>query len=680
MNAPIRDRSRPAIHSRLRFARTATACAATLLALAACHSGNNVQGDDQVSFGTTSYALLSQDRLQFKDMNRNGVVDPYEDWRLSAAVRADDLLSRMTLDEKAGLMMHGTAPVLNDSTGVGTGSSYDLASLDTLINQQFINTYITRMSGDAGTMAAEYNKIQQVAERSRLGIPVSISTDPRHHFQYTLGASASTSGFSQWPETLGLAAIGDDALVRRFGDIARQEYLAVGITQALSPQADLATEPRWARINGTFGEDAALAKRMVQNYIEGFQDGATGLHDGSVVAVVKHWAGYGATSDGFDGHNYYGRFQVFPGNNFAYHLIPFEGAFAAKAGSVMPTYAMPQGDVTVDGITLEQVGAGFDKALLTDLLRGKYGFDGVILSDWGITSDCDGNCRNGTPAGVAPSFIGFGTPWGMEDATKQQRYVRATLAGMDQFGGVTEAQYLTQAVQQGLLTEARITQSARRVLIQKFQQGLFEHPFVDAAKASTTVGSAAFVQAGLDAQQRSLVLLQNTDKVLPLATTIKKVYLYGISAAVAQQYGYTVVATPQEADVALLRVSTPYETLHPGYVFGAMQHEGSLAFVDGNADYEAIKAAAASAPRTVVTVYMDRPAILTNVQDKATAILANFGVSDAALFNVLSGKASPQGKLPFELPSSMAEVQAQLSDLPHDTAHPLYAFGYGLSY
>lgn len=661
------------------MARVVAGCVATL-ALAACGNDTVSEAYTQPVFGATTFNLVKVDGYTFKDMNRNGKIDPYEDWRLSAEARADDLLSRMTLDEKAGLMMHGTAPTVSDPSGIGLGGAYDLAALQDLVVKQYVNTFITRMAGDTANMAAQYNKLQALSETSRHGIPVSISTDPRHHFQYTVGASAATSSFSQWPETLGLAAIGDDALVRRFGDIARQEYLAVGITQALSPQADLATEPRWSRINGTFGEDADLAKRMVQHYIEGFQDGNTGLHDGSVVAVVKHWVGYGATKEGFDGHNYYGRYMTYPGNNFAYHVKPFEGAFAARAASVMPTYALPDGNITIDGITLEQVAAGFSKTLLTDLLRGKYGFEGVILSDWGITSDCDANCRNGTPPGVAPSFIGFGTPWGMEDATKAERYVKAVTAGMDQFGGVTEAPYLTQAVQRGQLTEARINASARRILVQKFKQGLFEHPFVDAAKAAATVGKADFVEAGLDAQRRSLVLLENKDKVLPLAATVKKVYLYGIDAAVAKQYGYTVVATPQEADLALLRVAAPYETLHPNYIFGSMQHEGRLDYADGNADYEAIKNAAKFAPKTVVTVYLDRPAILANVQDKASAILANFGVSDGALFDVLTGKAKPQGKLPFELPSSMAEVLVQKSDVPYDTAHPLYKFGYGLGY
>jgi len=671
----MRDNPRRA----LRAPALALASGTLLLGLAACGDGDNGSTMTQRDFGYTTLPLLSVSGLKFKDMNKDGKLDPYEDWRLSPETRARDLVGRLTLAEKAGLMMHGTAPVVNDTTGAGTGAAYDLDALNTLITGQFINTFITRMSADPQVMAEQYNNIQKLAEQSRLGIPVSISSDPRNHFQYVLGASAGNSGFSKWPETLGFAALGDPALTKRFGDIARQEYLAVGITQALSPQADLATEPRWSRINGTFGEDADLAKAQVQAYIEGFQGGASGITANSVIAVVKHWVGYGASKTGFDGHNYYGRFLTFPGGNFAYHVKPFEGAFAANVGSVMPTYSFADAPLSLDGISFEQVGAGFDKALLTDLLRGRYAFKGVILSDWGITSDCDANCINGTPNGETPSFFGFGTPWGMETATKLQRYVKSVQAGMDQFGGATEPEYLVQAVQQGLLTEDRLTDSAYRVLLQKFQQGLFDRPYVDAAKAASVVGNADFQAQALDAQRRSMVLLQNNAATLPLAAGGQKVWLYGVDAAVAQARGFTVVATPQEADVAVLRVSAPFETLHPNYIFGSMQHEGSLAYADGNADYEAIKAAA-SVPKSVVTVYMDRPAILTNVKDKASAILANFGASDEALFDVLTGKARPEGKLPFELPSSMAEVEAQKEDVPYDTANPLYRFGFGLSY
>jgi beta-glucosidase len=203
-----------------------------------------------------SAPILTVDGLKFKDLNRNGRLDPYEDWRLSPQVRAKDLVSRMTLGEKAGVMMHGAIVLLKDAKP----GAYDSAAMEKLILETHVNSFITRLGGDATHLAEQDNLVQEIAERDRLGIPVTISTDPRNHFQFIRGASAEHGSFSLWPETLGLAALHDPSAIRRFGDIARQEYLAVGITEALSPQADLATEPRWARINGTFGEDADLGR------------------------------------------------------------------------------------------------------------------------------------------------------------------------------------------------------------------------------------------------------------------------------------------------------------------------------------------------------------------------------------------------------------------------------------
>lgn len=651
------------------------------LGLVGCASIGHSSSQAQPDFGKTSLPVLSLSGYQFKDLNKNGQVDPYEDWRLSAEERARDLVGRMTLDEKAGLMMHGTAPAAGNAPTavVGVGTEYNLDLLSKLINDKHINTFITRLRGDAKVMAESYNAVQRLSEQSRLGIPVAVSSDPRYNFAATFGISADGFGGSEWPESPGFAALNDPETTRKFGDIVRQEYLAIGITQALSPQADLGTEPRWSRFSGTFGEDAEIAKAQVQAYVEGFQGGKDGITPKSVVAVVKHWAGYGAAKDGWDSHTYYGRFMTHPSNNFGYHVKPFEGAFAANVGGVMPTYSLPDGDVTVDGVKLEQTAGAFSKPLLTDLLRGKYGFKGVIVSDWLITSDCDENCMHGWPDAASVKRGKLGTPWGMESATKLQRYVKATDAGVDQFGGVHEPEYLIQAVQEKLLTEARLNESAYRILLQRFQQGLFERPFVDVARAQDVVGNAAFKAAALDVQRRAMVLLKNDAQVLPLRASGKKVWLYKVDPKVAKNYGFTVVDKPEQADLAILRVSTPYKSLHPNSYFGRNMHEGTLAFEDGNEDYEAIKAAAA-APKSIVSVYMDRPAILTNVQNKAAAILANFGASDNALLDVLTGKGKPEGKLPYELPSSMEEVIAQRSDMPHDTAHPLYPFGFGLSY
>jgi beta-glucosidase len=621
-----------------------------------------------------SAPVLTVDGLQFKDLNRNGKLDPYEDWRLTPQQRAQDLASCMTLAEKAGLMMHGAIVLLRDAKPAG----YDPAAMEKMILETHVNSFITRLAGDAAHLADQNNLVQEIAERDRLGIPATISTDPRNHFQFIQGASAEHGSFSQWPESLGLAALHDPATIRRFGDIARQEYLAVGITETLSPQADLATEPRWARINGTFGEDAELAKESVRAYIEGFQDGDSGIHPGSVIAVVKHWAGYGAQVGGLDSHNPYGRFAAYPGNNFAYHLKPYEGAFAAHVGAVMPTYSILQG-VTIHGKAVEPVGANYSHLLLTDLLRGDYHFQGVILTDWAITQDCVGSCLTGTPPGTPPTWDNFGTDWGVESLSKEERFTKAIEAGVDQFGGTEEAQWVIAAVNDGKVSEARVNESVTRILIQKFAQGLFESSYVDPVAATRIVGNEQFQQAADQAQRHSLVLLQNKNKTLPIRGTGKKVFLVNIDPAAATSHGFIVVDSPEKADFAIVRTSAPYQTLHPGFAMGHMQHEGDLDFKADNPDFLAIQRAAAKVP-TIVTIYLDRPAILTNIVSKSAALLGNFGVSDVDLLDVIIGKDKPQGRLPFELPSSMSEALAQKGDLPHDTPHPLFIYGFGLGY
>jgi beta-glucosidase len=622
--------------------------------------------------------VLQSNGLQFKDLNKNGKLDVYEDWRKPASVRAKDLVAQMTLEEKAGAMMHGTLRAGGQMGSIGAGASYNLEANRKAIVDAKVNSFITRLQAAPQVLAEQNNKLQELAEASRLGIPLTISTDPRHHFQYVVGASASGNGFSQWPESLGFAALNDARLMQRFGDVARQEYRAVGIHMALSPQADLATEPRWSRITGTFGEDAQLAKRMVQAYIIGFQHGATGINKDSVITVVKHWVGYGAQPEGFDGHSAYGKYNVFPKNNFAYHIIPFTGAFAANVAGVMPTYPIPR-DVTWRGKKLEAVGAGFSKQLLSEELRGRYKFNGVIVSDWAITNDCTEPCVNGVPAGQQATPAHIGMPWGVENLTRVERFAKGINAGLDQIGGSEDSHLLVEAVKAGKLTEARLDESVTRIMSQKFELGLFENPYVDAEQAAVVSGNATFMKEAEATQSRALVLLENKNRTLPVSAKIKKVYLYKINPQAARDAGFTVVNKPEDADLALLRVAAPFETLHPNYFFGARQHEGDLSFKDGQADYEAIKAASAKVP-TVVTIYLDRPAILTNVKDKVAALIGNFGVSDAALFAVLTGKATPQGKLPFELPSSMEEVKAQAEDTPYDTKSPLYKFGFGLTY
>ncbi|WP_029014471.1 glycoside hydrolase family 3 protein [Niveispirillum irakense] len=615
--------------------------------------------------------LLTVEGLSFRDLNRDGTLNPYEDWRLSPEVRAADLVARMTLAEKAGAGVHGTAPIQGGP--MASGPAYDMTAAQAIIRDQHLNSLITRMAIAPADFAAENNRLQGIAAGTRLGIPLTISTDPRNHFQVLGGASVAASGFSQWPETLGFGALNDPALTRRFADLVRAEYRAVGIQMALSPQADLATEPRWSRINGTFGEDPARVSAQVKAYVQGMQGADTGLAPGGVATVVKHWVGYGAQIDGYDGHNYYGRFTDFTKGGFDRHVAAFQGAFEAGATGIMPTYTIQKG-LSLEGKPVEPVSGGYNKQMLIDLLRGTHKFKGLILSDWAITNDCNESCRTGNPP-QQPKDIA--TPWGVEDLTQPQRFAKGMLAGIDQFGGVNDGLPLLAAVEQKLLPEARLNEAVATIMTLKFEQGLFENPFVDPAAAATIVGRADVVAEGRATQAKSLVMLENRLGPAPLpAGGGKRLFIYGVDAATAKAAGFTIAASLDEADIALIRLKAPFQTLHPGFFFGRMQHEGDLDFKEGDAGLTLVRQAAAKVP-VILTIYLDRPAILTNIKPHAATLIGEFGITDAALFDALTGKVAPMGKLPFELPATMAAVRAQSPALPHDSADPLYPVGFG---
>jgi beta-glucosidase len=608
---------------------------------------------------------IEVDGLRFRDLDHDGVLAPYEDWRRPVAERVSDLIGRMTVEEKVGLMLHGTAPAVGTGmASIGMGSEYDLDAIAAL-GAAGVNSLISRMSLPPALLAEQNNALQRVAAVSRLGIPMTLSTDPRHHFMTIAGASVDANGFSQWPETLGLAAIGDPDVVERFGDIVRQEYRAVGLHVALSPQADLGTEPRWPRFQGTFGEDPALVRSLVGAYVRGIQGGTAGLTSTGVAAVVKHWVGYGASRDGFDGHNYYGRFSAFPGGRFQDHVAAFLDAFSANVAGVMPTYNILEG-LTIDGVEVEAVGAGFSRQIVTDLLRGTYGYRGLLLSDWAITKDFSESCRIGVPAQQPPQIA---MPWGVEELSRVEKVVKGVLAGIDQFGGENDPAALLEAIRDGLITETRVDESAARILLQKFELGLFENPFVDPSAAAEIVGCDVFRREGETAQRRSVTLLKGSRNV-PALSVSSRVHVHGFAPDAFVDAGLLPVSL-DDATVAVVRLDAPHQLLHPGHFFGRMQHEGDLDFKDDDPDLIALTSIAAQVP-TIVVVNLDRPAVLTNIVDKAEAAYAVYGLSDAAVVDVLLGTASPRGRLPFQLPSSMAAVLAQDCDRSNDLADPLY--------
>ncbi len=588
--------------------------------------------------------------MTISDTTATSTVRPWLDADLPVDERVQLLLDAMTIEEKAGLFFHTMIAIgdLEEPNPVfATPSAREFLETKRMTHFNLLGAAPTGRE-----IAAWQNALQRLAASTRLGIPVTLSTDPRHSFSENPGASILAGPFSQWPETLGLAATRDEALVERFADIARQEYTAVGLRVALHPQVDLATEPRWARQTATFGEDAELSGRLGAAYIRGFQGASFG--PGSVSTMTKHFPGGGPQKDGEDPHFPYGREQVYPGGEFELHLKPFEDALAAGTRQMMPYYGMPV------GTEYEEVGFGFNKSVITGLLRERYGFDGVVCTDWGLISD---------------SEI-FGQPfparaWGVEHLTPRERMKKVLDAGADQFGGEANPELLLELVAEGEVTEARLDVSARRILREKFELGLFENPYVDEDAADDIVGRAEFRAAGEDAQRASITVLSNNG-ALPFARG-RKLYVEGIDAEVAASFG-EVVETPGEADLAIIRLHAPFEERET--MFENFFHAGSLAFSEQVIAH--VREVAAAVP-TVVDVLADRPPILTPIVEAAAAVTVNWGASGAALLDVLSGAFPAQGALPFDLPRSMAAVEASRPDVPFDTADPLFRFGHGLS-
>jgi len=609
---------------------------------------------------------LTIDGFTFRDLNKNGKLDIYEDSRKSIDARTNDLLSQMTLEEKAGTMFITMIGMNKDGSitdGVTLSNLLSLAlpATSDMMYKRNMNHFNILTGSGKREMAIWYNNLQKMAERSRLGIPVSLATDPRNHFSVNPLTSAFAGDMTMFPEPLGLGAIGDSLAVAEFADIARQEYIALGIRIALHPQVDLATEPRWGRINGTFGEDAILTSKLAGAYIKGFQGDTIGPK--SVVCMTKHFPGGGPQKEGIDPHFQVQKGQVYPGKNFNYHLIPFEAALKAGTAEIMPYYGVPM------DITRENVGFSFNREMITDLLRNKYHFDGIVCTDWGLVTDTK----------LFGIMIFPARAWGLQKATREERVLKILHAGVDQFGGEACPELIVKLVRDGMVPMERIDTSVRRLLKMKFRLGLFENPFVDVENAVRIVGNEKFRAAGQLAQKRSIVLLKNDtiDKkpVLPLKKGIK-IYIKNIDPLKASKFG-TIVNKPGDADIAIIRIKAPSQKIPGTGIIGNLIRGGDLDF-KGKAKTDILDLLA-KVP-TIVDIYLDRPAVIPEISSACKGLFANFGANDEAFLDVVFGNFNPQGKLPVEMPSSMDAVRKQKEDVPYDSENPLYHFGFGLHY
>ena len=709
--------------------------------------------------------ILTVDGLAFKDLNKNGKLDKYEDWRLPVAERAKDLASQLSVNEIAGLMLysiHQAIPAMSGGPfGAGTynGKKFNEGGIDPsdvtdqqkdfLLKDNLRHVLIT--SVQSPEVAAKWNnKVQALVEASTFAIPANNSSDPRHGtnsgVEYTAGAGGK---ISQWPDQLGLAATFEPDVVLQFGNIAAQEYRALGIATALSPQIDLGSEPRWARINGTFGEDPQLDADMARAYVDGFQTstGDSEIKDGwgyhSVNAMMKHWPGGGPEEAGRDAHFAYGKFAVYPGNNFDEHLISFvDGALKLKgktgmSAAVMPYYTISYGRDTKDK---ENEGNSYNKYLITDLLRTKYHYDGVVCTDWLVTAD----------EGKKPDEF-MGKSWGMENKTVAERHYKVLMAGVDQFGGNNVAGPVLEAYQMGVkehgeaFMRARFEQSAVRLLTNIFRTGLFENPYLNVANSVATVGKPDFMTAGYNAQLKSIVLLKNSKQILPLKKGLT-IYLpkkytpsvkgfFGppskehwddaVSPALFSKY-FNATDDPSKADAAIVFVSSPsggsgYDgadtvkggngyvpiTLQYGEYKATYARAHSIAAGDPSepkvhdrtykdktitaANYNDLKTIletkkAMNGKPVIVILTMTKPTIPAEFEKDANAIVGDFGVQNQAILDVLTGVYEPSGLLPFQMPANMKTVELQDEDTPHDMIpytdadHHSYDFGFGMNW
>jgi len=726
------------------------------------------RGGQTLGYVTTSgVTILTVDRFAFKDLNKNGELDPYEDWRLSPDERAKDLASRMSIEQIAGLMLYSAHQAIPGAGGRFSGtydgkpfgeSGADPSALSDqqkgfLTNDNLRHVLITTVQSPE--VAARWNNnVQALVEGIGLGIPANNSSDPRHEAQAFAEFNAGAAGdISRWPNSIGLAATFDPDLVRQFGEIASKEYRALGIATALSPQIDLSTEPRWFRFSGTFGENPDMATDMARAYVDGFQtsEGDAETADGwgyeSVNAMVKHWPGGGSGEAGRDAHFAFGKYAVYPGNNFAMHLLPFtEGAFklngkTGMAAAVMPYYTISFHQDTVNG---EDVGNSYSAYMITDLLRGKYGFDGVVCTDWGVTHDH-----------LAMDQFGS-TSWGVEGLTEAQRHYKLLMAGVDQFGGNNDAGPVVEAYQIGVgehgeeFMRSRFETSAVRLLRNMFRTGLFEDPYLDVEKTAATVGNPAFMQAGYSAQLKSMVLLKNQNSVLPLARNatvyIPKRHVPGsrdffgnaspardvdpLNLDVVGRY-VTVTDDPSEADAAIVVMHGPGGTgmfgMQTGYdpadvaaggngyipislqygpytatharaasiaggdpleSFTNRTYRGKTVTTSNASDLQMVldARAAMNGKPVIVVLETSNPTVPAEFEPSADAILVSFGVQDQAIMDILTGATEPSGLLPLQMPANMETVEEQAEDVPFDmqpyvdAAGNAYDFGFGLDW
>ena len=698
-----------------------------MAALVSCTGGKEIK--PQPVLGTRSVPIIEKRGLKFKDLNKNGKLDKYEDWRMTPEERSKDLLTKMSVEEKAGFMLinslnmvgtraaeasEGKLKASDLTEGGGRGQGGGEGGFGQNRNRQgapagaqagaqagnrqgapqgaaggngeriatmgatgggtkktvteFHNRHFILRSNESARVTAEWaNKLQELCESEPLGIPAIIASNPRNNIttNASLGTSVGTTVFSSWPGELGLSAMHDAPLTREFADIARQEWTAVGLRKGYMYMADLATEPRWSRVNGTFGENAEWVAQMITQIVLGFQGDTLGT--ASVALTTKHFPGGGSGEDGQDSHFDWGKKEIYPGGMFKNNLIPFQAAIDAGTSSIMPYYSLPS------GTEYEEVGFAFNKGVITDVLRTQMGFKGIINSDTGPLT---------------------GMAWGVENLTKEERYKKAIEAGVNIFSGESDPAMLIHIIDTGMVDISYIDNSVLLLLKEKFILGLFENPYVDVDNAEKIVNNDMFKERAALAQRKSIVLLRNEKDALPVKPKTK-VYFESLQRSARgpvsdvpnvylvndNKYDVEFVKTPAEADALILWLQPVGNAL-----FGSTGAPISLSLSKCGVDVPYVNKLTAKKP-TILVVNYTNPWVINEVYNDKTkniiGVLATFGTTADALLDIVTGKFNPSGKMPFSTPVSDLAVENQKEDVPgymEGEGYALFNYDEGLSY
>lgn len=580
--------------------------------------------------------IIEVDGYQFKDLNDNGELDAYEDWRLSAQERAENLLELMDASQMAAQMVHLTLVSKKDSWFTDNNVGFAL-----------VYEYIFDSAKDA---AERTNEIQELSESSPLGIPVVFSMDTE------IGA-AFVSDATFMPDQINQGAVNDADLVARLNEVVREELKAVGVRMALSPDADLMTDPRWGRNQECYSEDTEVVQNLIVAAITALQNGNE-LNEESVIATVKHFPGSGAQENGVDASP-----LTIQEDSLELHLAGFKAAIEAGVAAVMP-----YGYSTVPFLGGDAVENSADQsaAVMTDLLREQLGYTGIIQTDWGL------------------NFVG------------------AANAGADILGGagVRSTAQLVDGVD-----EARLKDACRRILVAKFQLGIFENPYVDVEKASEIVGSEEHKAVAKEVASRSLTLVkyENAESLADQSFVVAGALAQDVRAlnsgwtakepveitgttlleAFQEKAGadkVTYIATASEVPQDLTGVTAVVVVGEKSGTHDPEWGAATLEFPQEQVDL--IQALDAANANVVAVVLMNRAYVLTPIVEAADSVLLAYrpGVTCGAeaVADALFGQTEITGKLPFQIPASMDQVLAQREDLPMDIDEPLYDFGYGI--